>query len=428
MLIHQVVSLALAAATSLSPYAAYGDERLRALIEEALQNNPRVLESFADYQAARHRIPQAGALPDPVISATQFARSIETRVGAQQRMLALSQGIPGVGKRAAKSQLASKTADVHGEMYQGARAEIVHRVKLVYYDIAYMDQALAVNDEDQALLGHFEATARRRYAQGLGSQADVLRLQARITQAVRGRQGLLAERARLAADLTALRDIEGEAPLGTVRLVSVPELKLDPASLVALGTRTRPEVKVALLHIEEDEKRLHLARIRDHPDLTVGLSWGNIRARGLDPTSMPIPGNGKDAYAFSAGLTLPLFRRKYDAGVREASEQLAATRFAYRDTTSRMESEVRSITFRIETIQRQIRLTERALVPQTEMALASMEAAYSSGTADMTGLLDLHKMLLEVQLSLARLRADYLKAVADLERAIGTAVPEKIPL
>ena len=143
---------------------------------------------------------------------------------------------------------------------------------------------------------------------------------------------------------------------------------------------------------------------------------------------MPIPGNGKDSYSVSIGLSLPLFRSKYDAGIREAAELLSAARFAYRDSVSEMEAQIRSISFRIETIERQVSLFESTLIPQAEQALQSMEAAYSNGTTEVTGLLDIQRTLLDVQLGLARLHADYLKSVADLERAIGSAVPEKVPL
>ncbi len=427
MFAHLVAGLALAATTALGPYATHGDKRLGELIEEALEQNPRVRQAFADYQAARYRVPQATSLPDPVVSATQFVRTIETRAGPQQRMLAFSQGIPGLGKRAARGQLAAKAASVRNEMYQAVRAEIVHRVKHVYYDIAYLDRALAASQEDQALLEHFEEIARRRYAQGFGLQGDALRLQAQITRSIQSRQQLLAQRTDLEATLNALRSVPADTRVNTISLAVLPKVKLKRESLADLGSRARPEVQAALLRIEEREKHLHLARIRHRPDLTVGLSWGNIRARGTDALSMPIPGDGKDSYGVSVGLTLPLFRSKYDAGVREASEQLAAARFAYRDSATAMESDIRSISFRIETIQRQIALFERALIPQAEQALESTEAAYSTGTVEVTGLLDIQRTLLDVQLGLARLQADYLKAVADLERAIGSAVPEGVP-
>ena len=427
MFIHIVAGLVLAAATPSGTYATHGDERLEELIEEALQKNPRVLQAFADYQAARHRVPQAIALPDPKVSVTQFARTIETRVGSQQRMLALSQSIPGVGKRAARGQLASKAAAVKDELYQGVRSEIVLRIKHAYYDLGFLDRALAASREEESLLEHFEEVARRRYAQGFGLQGDALRLQAQITQSIQRRQQLLGQRIDVEATLNALRVVPADTPIAEVRLLDLPNLKLERELLAEIGRRARPEVKAALLRIEESEKQVHLARIQHRPDFTVGLSWGNIRARGAQVGGLPIPGDGKDSYAVSVGLTLPLFRSKYDAGIREAAERLAAARFAYHGSATEMESEIRSITFRIETIEKQINLFERALVHQAEQALQSTESAYSNGTVEVTGLLDIQRMLLDVQLGLARLQADYLKAVADLERVIGSIVPEGVP-
>ena len=427
MFIQLAAGLVLAASALAATHATYGDKRLAGLIEEALRNSPRVLQAFSEYQAARHRMPQATALPDPTISFTQFARSVETRVGSQQRLLALSQSIPGAGKRAAKGQLASKAAAVSDELYQAQRAEIVLRVKHAYYELGYLDRALAASREDEALLEHFEEIARRRYAQGFGLQGDALRLQAQITRAIHGRQQLLGRRVELETTLNTLRDVAADTPIAEVRLDELPALDLERESLAEIGHGARPEVKAALLRIEESEKRLHLARIRHRPDFTVGLTWGNVRARGVPFAGMPVPSNGKDSYGVSVGVRLPLFRGKYDAGVREAAEQLAAAQFAYRDSASELASAIRSILFRLETIESQLDLFKRALVPQAEQALRSTEAAYSNGTVEVTGLLDIRRMLLDVQLGLARLRADYLKAVADLERAIGTAVPEEVP-
>ena len=424
---HLVAGLLLAAVTPVQAYANHGDDRLEALIEVALQNNPGVLQAFAGYQAALHRVPQATGLPDPAVSVTQFARTIETRVGSQQRVLALSQSIPGLGKRAAKGQLASKAAALSDELYQAARAEIVLRVKHAYYDLGFVDRAVAASREDESLLEHFEEIARGRYAQGFGLQGDVLRLQAQITQAIYRRQQLLGQRIDLEASLNTLRDVPADTPVAEVRLPDLPSLELEGETLAGIARRARPELKAALLRIEEREKRVHLARIQHRPDFTVGLTWGNIRARGADLAGIPVPGDGKDSYGISVGLTLPLFRGKYDAGVREATELFAAARFAYRESASAMESEVRSISFRIETIERQLNLFESALIPQAEQALRSTEAAYSNGTAEVTSLLDIQRMLLDVQLGLARLQADYLKAVADLERAIGAVVPEGAP-
>jgi cobalt-zinc-cadmium efflux system outer membrane protein len=126
-------------------------------------------------------------------------------------------------------------------------------------------------------------------------------------------------------------------------------------------------------------------------------------------------------------VNLPIFRRKYDAGVLEASERFLATRESYRDLVNSVEVSVRSIGFRIGTIQNQIDLFENALLPQADQALRSSEAAYSTGTLGVLDLLDSERLLLEVRLGLAQLRSDYLKSLAEMERAIGVAFPRGMP-
>lgn len=427
MFVHLVAGMALAATTASGTYSTHGDRRLEQLIEEALRNSPQVLRAFSEYQASRHRVPQATSLPDPTVSFTQFARSIETRVGSQQRMVGISQSIPGLGKRTASGQLASKAADISDRLYDAVRSDVVLRVKQAYYDLGFLDRALAANRLYEALLDHFEEIARRRYAEGVGLQRDGLRLQAEITRALQARQQLRGQRVRLEAILNALRDAPADTPIAEVRLADLPQLELEVQPLLEIGRQGRPEIRAAFLSIEEAEKMLHLARIRHRPDFNVGLTWGNIRAYGVQVAGMPAPGDGKDSYGVSVGLTLPVFRGKYDAGVREATERLNAARFAYRESATSMESEVRSISFRIETIGSQLRLHERALVPQVEQALESTLDAYSNGTAEVTGLLEIRRLLLDAQVGAARLRADYLKAAADLERVIGSAVPEAVP-
>jgi outer membrane protein TolC len=132
-------------------------------------------------------------------------------------------------------------------------------------------------------------------------------------------------------------------------------------------------------------------------------------------------------YSLSVGVNLPIFRRKYDAGVLEASERFLAARESYRDMVNSVEVSVRSIGFRIGTIRNQIDLFEDALIPQAEQALRSSETAYSTGTLGVLDLLDSQRMLLDVRLGLVQLRSDYLKSLSEMERAIGVAFSGDTP-
>ena len=135
--------------------------------------------------------------------------------------------------------------------------------------------------------------------------------------------------------------------------------------------------------------------------------------------------NGKDVYSVTVGVNIPIFRSKYEAGIQEATERFSAAREGYRDAVNQVELSVRSIGFRLETIDEQIALFERALLPQTEQALRSVESAYATGSSGVLDLLDSERTLLEARLGLARLETDYMKALAEMERAIGSAFPEE---
>ena len=141
----------------------------------------------------------------------------------------------------------------------------------------------------------------------------------------------------------------------------------------------------------------------------------------------PPPDNGKNIYSFSVALNIPLSRRKYDAGVLQATEELLAAREGYRDAVNETERNIRSVGFRIQTIQEQLSLFESTLLPQAEQSLRSAEAAYTTGQLGVLDLLDSERVLLDVRLGLAQLHGDYMKSLAEMERPIGAPFPEGRP-
>jgi outer membrane protein TolC len=213
-----------------------------------------------------------------------------------------------------------------------------------------------------------------------------------------------------------------------VAILTRPQADVDYDALRGLATRARPEVQTALLQIERDEKRIQLAEKSYWPDFSIGASFTNVNGRS-DPAGVmsPPPQNGKNIYAISATINIPIRRRKYDAAIQEAVEDQFAAREGYRNVVNSVEGAVRAIGFRVETLKDQIALFERTLLPQAEQALASTEAAYSTGTLGVLDLLDSERFLLNMRLGLAQYVSDYMKALAEMERAIGAPFPEVTP-
>lgn len=405
-------------------YVTLDDARLGALIEEALERNPEVQAAAWFETAAREQIPTAGALPDPTLQLTGFAQSPQTRVGPQVSGVAVNQRLPWFGKRTDRAEATSVRAEIEREVAAARRADVVRQVKAAYYELAYLDRALAITGEERELLEHYESLARARYSQGVGLQQAVVKLQAEITRVLTQRLELTRQRIDVESTLNALRDRPADAGVPDVKLGELPRVALDQDRILAIGRANAPEVKAAALAVDHGEVGVRLAERRYWPDLVLGATWGQIRARDDQPgRSNPPPDNGKDTLGLTLGINIPLHRGIYDAGVREAVARRSATQESHRLALNGVDQAVRSTGFAMTTIEAQIALFENALVPQAEQALRATEEAYATGTTGVLDLLDSEEVLLDVRLGLARLEADYLQALADMERAIGAPFP-----
>ncbi len=409
-----------------APFTAYGDPRLAALIAEALDRNPGIREALLDSQAAHHRIPQATALPDPTLAFTWHAEPPQTRVGPQRGGISVSQRIPWFGKRADRGAVARKLAEAHDETAALRRAEVIHQVKFAYYDLAYLDRAISITEREEEVLRLYESLAQTRYAQGGGLQQAVVRLQAEITRVQSRRDGFLQRRAEIETALNTLRDRPDLEPVAETRLESLPVVNVNEPRLRQLGRAQRPEVRAAHLHLAAEEGNLRLARRAYAPDFTLGAAWGGVGPRrDVAGRLAPPSDNGQDTASFTVGINVPLHRNRYRAAEREALARFQAAKAAHRRTVIAVDGDVRTATVRLTRVGERIALFERALLPQAEQALRSTESAYAAGHIGVVDLLDSEAALLDAQLKLARMKSDYMQALADMERAIGTAFPEE---
>ncbi|MGE5229273.1 MAG: TolC family protein, partial [Deltaproteobacteria bacterium] len=140
---------------------------------------------------------------------------------------------------------------------------------------------------------------------------------------------------------------------------------------------------------------------------------------------IPAPAdNGKNALVVSVGVTLPVWREKYAAEVRQAAENLSAQKLESSALLDDIQFAIRDQVVRVQSLADQTALFDKVLIPQAAESLRSTESAYETGQVGVLDLLDSERVLLQVRLGNARQRADYLLALAALERAVGTKFPE----
>jgi outer membrane protein TolC len=397
---------------------------LKAYVNEALERNPSIHAARARHRSALERVPQVTALPDPVVGFGQAIRSAETRVGPQRQTVSLSQAVPWFGKLDLRGQMAVREATATYQLYVARQREVIARVKGAVYNLAYIDTAISISREEQTVLEHYEQLAQTRYATGQGLQQAVIKTQAEITKVVDRLQVLNQQRVTLAAGLNTLMARPPQNGIPLIGRLELPSTPLDLGALYELGNRNRQELQAARELIGRSERSIELAKKDFWPDLQVSAGLVNVGGRNdLTGAAVAPPDDGKNTLNLSIGLTIPIWRDKYHAGVRQAAETLVTDRHNLDNLRDDMEFAIRDQVIRLQTLQEQVNLFDQVLLPQAREALGSTEAAYQTGQVGILDLLDAERVLLDVRLMHERHNADYLVALANLERAVGTKFP-----
>lgn len=393
---------------------------LQQYVDRALEANPAIQEALARSRAAELRVPQVTSLPDPMLNFGQAIRRPETRVGSQVNTLSVSQVFPWFGKLDLRGQMASQEAIASSHLHVARQRDVILAVKRAFYDLAYVDTAVAISQEEHALLDHYEQFAQSRYSTGQGLQQAVIKIQAEITKVTSRLDTLSQQRVTLVTRLNTLMSRPPDTPMPRIARVSLPDVVLDLSELYQLSEQHRQELLASRALIERSERGIELAKKDYWPDVAIGASYANIRGRNV---LQPPPENGKNALTVSVGVSIPLWREKYRAGVQRATEETLAQRRNYDAVQNEVKFGVRDQVARLETLRGQVRLFNDVLIPQTEETLRSTESAYQTGQVGVLDLLDSERVLLQVRLGNARQEADFLVALGELERAVGTKFP-----
>lgn len=275
------------------------DPKLAALLEAALAARPELREAEARVRAGRERVPQAGALPDPVLSlGIQNDGFRELRIGEMEGSfysVMASQALPWPGKRGLKADAASLAADQAATALARTRLTVEADVRRAYVDLLLARGRLALLSQLELIWQKSEGIARARYEAGEGAQSDLLRAQLERTRLRQRRLALGADEETRVQALNRLRGeplhlpIEAGATLRELPLPSLPE----PAAALEDAEARSPELAGARLGAERAGRELSLARRERFPDVTVSAS---VMPRGgpFDPmwqasVSFPIP-------------------------------------------------------------------------------------------------------------------------------------------
>ncbi|MBU4342707.1 MAG: TolC family protein [Candidatus Omnitrophica bacterium] len=395
---------------------AYPEETvtLDSLIDEALNNNPKIQAAYSEWKAAEYKARYVRGLPDPMASYGYFGESVETKVGPQEHKYGVSQTIPFPGKLGLKGKAQAKLASILEEKYEAAKREITKEIKFLYYDIYWVDKAIKITEEEKAIIEGLEKVAQRKYESNLTPQQDVIKAQVELSKLIDKLFLLRQNRKSLEAKANRFLNRPRGKELGKTSDVGSVEFTYELEELHRISDESSQQLLVSKLDIERAEYERSLARLNYLPDFTFGVDYIEI---GSGSTTQP--NDGDDAWMGKVAINVPIWFGKLNAQVKEKKALLESSKKNHEDAENVVDYEVEDLYFKIMTYKDIISLYKTALVPQAEQAYDAAKTSYETGKVDFLNWLDAERVLLQTRLAHYKAIVDYQKSIAYLERVIG---------
>jgi outer membrane protein TolC len=384
---------------------------LEDLVREALQKNPAVQSALHTVEAQRRRVPQAKALPDPMVgigwagNITPF--SVQSGDPSSYRSVTASEQLLYPGKLKLRGEIASKEADAASSDYEAIRRRITADVKTAYYEYWFYDKAIQTTLKDKDLLTKLSQIAEARYRVGKGVQQDVLRSQVEISLLLQRLTVLQQQRTTSQARLNTLLARSPEALLPPATNVERSPLNYSLEDLYRLARQNDTGLQREQQMIERNQLAVNLAQKNYYPDLSVGYMY---QQRPMMP----------DMHGMTFTVNIPVFyKSKQREEVRQATEERLSAERSRDNRQNELNFELKQQYLAAKASDELLRLFSQGVVPQSSLALESSMSSYEVGTVDFLSVLGNFSTVLNYEIDYYRELANYQSSLARMESMVG---------
>jgi outer membrane protein TolC len=438
-------------------------------LEIAAKNNPAVLQKFTEYQAALQKIPQAGSLPDPELSIGVFLSPMELINGNQSADMRLMQMFPWFGVlKSAKDEM-SLMANAKFELFRDAKLQLYYDVQKTWYELYKTQKAISISEKNIEILKIIERLSIVKYKTGSSessvntsatqvnstgatqnnntgssemqimggnqvssgssisnqtssamqtssmssssgtiSLADLYRIQIEAGDLENNIANLENQRNTITAQLNSYLNRPVITPVFTPETVAPDSLGLSLIEVSDSMLAKNPMLGMLEFEKQSIQARKHMVSRMGYPMVGLGLNYSLISKtnNGMATPSM----NGKDMIMPMVTVTLPIYRKKYNAMVKEADLLETASSQNYQATSNLLENEYYQAIQLYQDAHRRVKLYDN----QYQLASKSLDLMLKSFSVSSSGLTD----VLRIRQQTHDYELKQVEAVADLNTAI----------
>jgi outer membrane protein TolC len=385
--------------------------------------NPMLQALRSAAAAATAREPEASTLPDPMLQLGIMNFGVPDLNADMPTSMApsiqLMQMIPFPGKLGLEGEIAAYSSAMAQAAAREAHWEVRLEAASLFFDLYSLDRRLEVMRRTLSLLRDFREVANAMYVSGTGRQADVLRADVEVARMDAEVQRMEAMRAAHAAELNAVLDRSAGTEVPSPVLGELPMDAPDREALLAWAHESTPALEHGRSALDRARAQVALARKEIWPDLTLGLGYGQ-RNVGMGTERM-----GSVMIEFS--LPVHAGRRQY-AMRAEASAMEAMARSELRSREASVDARIGVQLAELARARALTTLYRTEVIPEARATVESAFSSYRVGSVDFMTLVDAQMTANRYEGESFQLLADYGKAVAAIESAVGRALPRSGPM
>ena len=385
---------------------------LNGYLKTAAENNPGLKYQFNNYMASLERVDQVASLPDPQIAFGYFIMPVETRNGPQTFKLSYSQMFPWFGTLNNQESMTTHAAKSNYEKFEEAKSQLFLDVKSAYYQLYFIGKSQQITKENIKILETFKSMALIKIEAGKASAVDELRVEMLLADLENKLLYLNDQWLVNMVKFNRLLNVNSNAMINIPDSLWTDDFLLTfQAALDSLQANNH-QLKSFDHQMESFQNQETVAKKKGTPNILLGADYIGIGDNGLNANS------GKDALFVKVGITIPMYRKKYNGAIREAALMQQVTQDQKINKINALETLFEKTWSDYQDAKRRVDLYAK----QTDLAQKSvriLQSEYSSKGTNFEEILRMEKDLLKFELETQKALSDKQAAIAFLEYLIG---------
>ncbi|PZX52481.1 outer membrane protein TolC [Algoriphagus ratkowskyi] len=437
---------------------------------KAAENNPELKAYYNEYLAASERGNQV-SLPDPELQVGIFLQPMMRLMGIQQADVQLMQMFPWFGMLKAQESEADQMALARYQLFLDAKNNLFYQVKTTWYALAELEQEIRITEENLKILQQYERMALIRFEsaanssagsnsspmasapsasfstgsggmntmgnqpEGMSNQAkapamaspaamgstgpgmtDVLRIRLQINALENDLELLKSNKEPLEIELNKLMNVDRDSQISNPEPLLPFAMNLEKQAILDSISSNNPMIAMYDAELSALESQKQMARLDGRPMFGAGVNYMPFKPR----IENGMPMGGDDMFMPMVTMTLPIYRKKTNARIKEAELLQESVRYKKENTLNQLEIAWAKSFRDLEDANRKVKLYEQQL-ELAKQSLSLLLTSYATNGQDFEEVLRAQQLVLDYEFSkIAAITRQYTSlAMLDMLSATG---------